>query len=69
MARAVTTRRKAPVTVLARTIGLALFFPILWTVILSFKTEGDAIASARRKPCRGLLRLEGRRHQRDGRQL
>jgi len=45
MARAVTPRRKALVTVIAWTIGLALFFPILWTVILSFKTEGDAIAS------------------------
>lgn len=43
LARAVTARRKALVTVLAWTIGLALFFPILWTVILSFKTEGDAI--------------------------
>ncbi len=45
MARAVTPRRKALVTVLAWTIGLALFFPILWTVILSFKSEGDAIAT------------------------
>lgn len=45
MARTVTPRRKALVTVLAWTIGLALFFPILWTVILSFKTEGDAIGS------------------------
>ncbi|ADE85768.1 carbohydrate ABC transporter permease [Rhodobacter capsulatus] len=45
MARAVTTRRKALVTLLAWSIGLALFFPILWTVILSFKTEGDAIAA------------------------
>ena len=45
MARAVTPRRKALVTVLAWAIGLALFFPILWTVILSFKSEGDAIAT------------------------
>ncbi len=45
MARSVSPRRKAIVTVIAWTIGLALFFPILWTVILSLKTEGDAIAS------------------------
>ena len=45
MARSVSPRRKAIVTVIAWTIGLALFFPILWTVILSLKTEGDAIAA------------------------
>ena len=45
MARAVSTRRKAIVTVLAWGIGLAIFFPILWTILTSFKTEGDAIAS------------------------
>ncbi|WP_226621382.1 carbohydrate ABC transporter permease [Alloyangia pacifica] len=43
MARKVTTRRKAVVTVLAWLVGLAIFFPILWIVILSFKSEGDAI--------------------------
>jgi len=31
--------------VIAWTIGLALFFPILWTVLTSFKTEAEAIAS------------------------
>jgi sorbitol/mannitol transport system permease protein len=45
MARAVSTRRKTIFTVLGWTIGLALFFPILWTVLTSFKTEGEAIAS------------------------
>ncbi|PTV97199.1 sorbitol ABC transporter membrane protein /mannitol ABC transporter membrane protein [Rhodobacter aestuarii] len=45
MARAVSSRRKALVTVIAWTIGLAIFFPILWTAILSFKSEGNAIAS------------------------
>lgn len=45
MARAASPRRKMIVTVLAWAIGLALFFPILWTVILSFKSEGDAILS------------------------
>ncbi|SDG23545.1 carbohydrate ABC transporter permease [Alloyangia pacifica] len=43
MARRVTNRRKAVVTVLAWLVGLAIFFPILWIVILSFKSEGDAI--------------------------
>ncbi len=45
MARAVTARRKALTGLLAWTIGLLIFFPILWIVILSFKSEGDAIAS------------------------
>ncbi|MDN5787360.1 carbohydrate ABC transporter permease [Pseudorhodobacter sp.] len=45
MARAVSTRRKAIVTVIAWGIGLAIFFPILWTILTSFKTEADAIAS------------------------
>lgn len=45
MARSVTTRRKAVVTVFAWSIGLAIFFPILWTILTSFKTEADAIAS------------------------
>lgn len=44
MARNVTTSRKVTMTVLAWLIALLLFFPILWTVITSFKTEGDAIA-------------------------
>ncbi len=45
MARAVSTRRKATFTVAAWAIALAIFFPILWTFLTSFKTEGDAIAS------------------------
>lgn len=45
MARAVTNRRKIAFTVIGWTIGLLLFFPILWTVLTSFKTEGEAIAS------------------------
>ncbi|MGZ3218077.1 carbohydrate ABC transporter permease [Paracoccus sp. T5] len=44
MPRAVTTRRKAVTTVIAWTVGLLIFFPILWTVLTSFKTEADAIA-------------------------
>ncbi len=34
---------KLLVTVLAWVVGLLIFFPILWTVLTSFKTEGDAI--------------------------
>jgi sorbitol/mannitol transport system permease protein len=45
MARAVSPRRKALYTVLGWTVGLLIFFPILWTVVTSFKTEGEAIAS------------------------
>ncbi|PCH47408.1 MAG: sugar ABC transporter permease [Hyphomicrobiales bacterium] len=44
MARAVTPRRKLIFTVIAWTIGMAIFFPILWTFLTSFKTEAEAIA-------------------------
>jgi sorbitol/mannitol transport system permease protein len=44
MARAVTTPRKAINTLLAWSIGLLIFFPILWTFLTSFKTEATAIA-------------------------
>ena len=43
MARAVTTQQKAINTLLAATIGLLIFFPILWTILTSFKTEAQAI--------------------------
>ena len=43
MARAVTTKRKAITTAVAGTIAFFIFFPVLWIVVLSFKTEGDAI--------------------------
>ncbi|MEX3014722.1 carbohydrate ABC transporter permease [Gymnodinialimonas hymeniacidonis] len=45
MARAVTTQRKALNTAIAWTIGILIFFPILWTVLTSFKTEAEAIAN------------------------
>jgi sorbitol/mannitol transport system permease protein len=45
MARAVPMRQKLMFTVLGWAIGFLLFFPILWTVLTSFKTEGTAIAS------------------------
>ncbi len=44
MARAVSTQRKASLTVVAWTIGLLIFFPILWTMLTSFKPEPQAIA-------------------------
>lgn len=43
MARSVTTQRKALNTALAWAIGLLIFFPILWTILTSFKTEAQAI--------------------------
>jgi sorbitol/mannitol transport system permease protein len=45
MARTVSTRRRVAFTALAWTVALLLFFPILWTFLTSFKTEGTAIAS------------------------
>ena len=45
MARAVTTQRKTFNTLLAWAIGLLIFFPILWTILTSFKTEAQAIAN------------------------
>jgi sorbitol/mannitol transport system permease protein len=44
MARAVTNQRKALNTAIAWGIGLLIFFPILWTILTSFKTEAQAIA-------------------------
>lgn len=44
MARTVTTARKSLNTALAWAIGLAIFFPILWTILTSFKTEAQAVA-------------------------
>ena len=43
MARAVTTRRKAVTSLIAWTMAVLIFFPILWIFVLSLKTEGDAI--------------------------
>ncbi|PJI38256.1 MAG: sugar ABC transporter permease [Rhizobium sp.] len=43
MARAVTTRRRIALTVLAWTVALVIFFPILYTIITSIKTETEAI--------------------------
>ena len=43
MARAISTNRKALNTAVAGTLGFLMFFPILWMIILSLKTEEDAI--------------------------
>ncbi len=44
MARSVTQQRKIINTTAAWGIGLLIFFPILWTILTSFKTEATAIA-------------------------
>ena len=43
MARAVSPRRRIFFTILAWSIAFVIFFPVLWTVLTSFKTEGEAI--------------------------
>jgi len=43
MTRAATVQRKLAFTVIGWSVGLLLFFPILWTLLTSFKTEGAAI--------------------------
>jgi sorbitol/mannitol transport system permease protein len=43
MARAVSTQAKLRNTAIAGAIGFLMFLPILWVIILSFKTEEDAI--------------------------
>ena len=45
MARAITRNRKTFNTAAAWTMALLLFFPILWTVLTSFKSEPDAVLS------------------------
>jgi sorbitol/mannitol transport system permease protein len=44
MARAVTPQRKAAVTVAAWIVAFLIFFPILYTILTSFKSEQEAIA-------------------------
>lgn len=44
MARAVTPQRKAITTLAAWTVALLIFFPVLWMVLTSFKTEPSAVA-------------------------
>jgi sorbitol/mannitol transport system permease protein len=45
MSRTISPSRKTVITILAWTIGLMMFFPILWTILTSFKTEAEAISS------------------------
>lgn len=45
MARAVTNNRKMLNTAIAWSVGLLIFFPILWTILTSFKTEAQAISN------------------------
>ena len=43
MTRSVKNQQKMVNTVIAWTIGHLIFFPVLWTVLTSFKKEGQAI--------------------------
>lgn len=43
MARAISNRKKIFNTIVAGTFGFFMFFPIIWIVILSLKTEENAI--------------------------
>jgi sorbitol/mannitol transport system permease protein len=44
MARAVSNSVKARNTAIGGIVAILIFFPILWTILTSFKTEGQAIA-------------------------
>jgi sorbitol/mannitol transport system permease protein len=44
MARAVTTQRKALNTLFAWAVALLIAFPIIWTILTSFKPEAQAVA-------------------------
>ncbi len=43
MARSVKNQRKTINTLIAWAIGFLIFFPVLWTILTSFKTEAQAI--------------------------
>jgi len=44
MARAVSMRRRTVTSALAWGVGFLIFFPILWTILTSFKTELEAFS-------------------------
>lgn len=44
MARALSPRRKLITTLSAWTVALIIFFPVLWMILTSFKTEPSAVA-------------------------
>jgi len=43
MARSIKFQRKTINTLIAWAVGLLIFFPVLWTILTSFKTEAQAI--------------------------
>ena len=45
MAREIPKSRKLVLTLIGWGVGLIIFFPILWTILTSFKTEGEAISN------------------------
>ena len=45
MARAISPRRKIITTIAAWGVALLIFFPVLWMILTSFKTEASAVAS------------------------
>lgn len=44
MARMMSKRRKITLSIVAWVVAILIFFPIFWTVLTSFKTEGEAVA-------------------------
>src|ERR1044071_8717990 len=44
MARAVSMRRRVVTSAVAWSLGFLIFFPILWTILTSFKTELEAFS-------------------------
>ncbi len=44
MARTSTIKRRIIITIVAWGVGLVIFFPVLWTILTSFKSEAQAIA-------------------------
>ena len=45
MARSLTPRRRLLMTIAAWSVALIIFFPVLWMILTSFKTEASAVAS------------------------
>ena len=45
MARATSNRQKLITSIIAWAAAIVIFFPILWIIVLSFKSEGDAIST------------------------
>jgi len=45
MARAQSPRRRLITTIAAWSVALIIFFPVLWMILTSFKTEASAVAS------------------------